>query len=130
MSAQLTLKNLYQQWLQWTEQEGDAIRAAAWPRVSECQDSKLRLQDLIRQAKAKLPNEILPLDARWKDLESELNQILDQLIGLEKRNSAWLVEQRHQAEIQGRELGRSQLHLRQLHRAYVQPATAAWHSYS
>lgn len=130
MSAHYALRDLYHQWRQLTEQEGNAIRSASWARVAECQNHKLQLQERILIATRQLRAETPIIDPRWKDLEMEFNQILDHLISLEKRNSQWLAEQQRQAEIQGGELGRSQLHLRQLHRAYVRSSSVAWQSYS
>jgi len=107
-----------------------AIRAAAWSQVAELQSQKTTLQDHFLTATRKFREEASAANPGWKEGETEFRGMLDELINLEKRNNDWLQEQRRNAEVRGGELNRSSLNLRQIHRAYGQPATVAWHSYS
>ena len=49
MNAHADLMIAYGEWRQWTEAEGEALRAAHWARVTECQTAKRELQPRIVQ---------------------------------------------------------------------------------
>jgi hypothetical protein len=130
MTARSALIKMYQEWQDWTEAEGEAIRAEEWAKVQDCQHAKSELQPLIMKATSGLKEEYSSLPNRLREVEDELRVLIGQLIQLEQRNSEWLTSQRKAAEIRNAELNRSVRHLRQIHQAYATADRAFWHSYS
>lgn len=119
------LAALYQQWRRLTESEGQAIRAAIWPQVDQCQAAKLALQPRISEVSSVLDPAVH---------EQRFRPVVEELMQLERRNRELLQAQRQIAQMQKDELDHAGRNLRQLHRSYV-PADAPhrgahWQSWS
>lgn len=115
------LSALYQQWRCLTEDEGEAIEAGAWVSVEQFQAAKARLQPRIVELSQRL-------DAGTH--ERQFRALIEELMQLERSNSALLQRRRQAADEQMRELDKASRHLRQLHKSYVPPARPHWQSYS
>jgi len=115
------LSALYQQWRSLSEDEGEAIEAGAWANVDQFQTAKARLQPRIVEISQRLD-----VDTH----ERRFRKVVEELMQLERRNSALLQHRRHAADEQMRELDKASRHLRQLHKSYVPPACTHWQSYS
>lgn len=115
------LSALYQQWRSLTEDEGEAIEAGDWTSVEQFQATKARLQPRIIEVSQRL-------DVATH--ERQFRAIVEELMQLERRNSASLQGRRQAANEQMRELDKASRHLRQLHKSYVPPARTHWQSYS
>ena len=121
MSLAGELSALYQLWRTLTEDEGEAIASEAWNDVEQCQNAKSRIQPRIVEVSRRLT-----ADAHDRQFRPVVNALME----LERRNSALLRDKRQSADRQKESLDRSSRHLRQLHKSYVPPAKAHWHSYS
>lgn len=121
MSSADELSALYEQWRGLTQDEGEAIEAGAWANVEQFQAAKARLQPRITEVSQRL-------DAAAH--ERQFRAVVDELMQLERRNSALLQRQRKAAEQQKQELDRASRTLRQIHKSYIPPARTHWHSYS
>ena len=127
MDARAELSALYSRWRALTEQEGYAIRAAAWTEVAELQESKQQLQAGIHAAVERLNR----AHAGPGDAEREFQPVVSELIQLEQRNAEWLAARRRDAESEKQRLDQSTRNLRQLHQSYgVGVNTGHWQSYS
>ena len=115
------LSALYQQWRSLTEDEGEAIAAGAWNKLEQFQAAKARLQPRIVELSQRLD---VPTHER------QFRALVEELMQLERCNSASLQRRRQAAEEQMRELDKTSRHLRQLHKSYVPPAHTHWQSYS
>lgn len=115
------LAALYQQWRGLSEDEGEAIEAGAWSNVDQFQAAKARLQPRITEVSQRV--DVGTHERRFR-------KVVDDLMHLERRNSALLQRRRQAAEAQRQELDRASRHLRQLHKSYVPPARTHWQSYS
>ena len=129
MSAQNDLLELYQEWRAWTEAEGEAIRAAAWPQVAKCQGAKKDLQRRILTTTEQAQVEAQVSDGERRGIDPQVRRIVDELILLELRNSELVDEQRHRAEERLRDLDQRERNLRQLQRAYAPSRAGLWQSY-
>ena len=121
MTSADELSALCQQWRSLTEDEGEAIEAGAWANVDQFQTAKARLQPRIVEVSQRL-------DAATH--ARHFREVVEELMQLERRNSALLHSRRQAAETQKQELDRTSRHLRQLHKSYVPPARTHWQSYS
>ena len=121
MTPAAELSALYQQWRSLSEDEGEAIEAGAWASVDQFQTAKARLQPRIVEVSQRL-------DAATH--ERQFRKEVEELMQLERRNSALLQRRRQTADEQMRELDKAGRHLRQLHKSYVPPARTHWQSYS
>jgi hypothetical protein len=121
MSPAEELSALYDQWRRLTETEGQAIEAADWNQVAQCQSGKSRLQPRIVEVGQRLEVAVHELHFR---------PIVERLIEMERANRTRLQAQRETAEGQKRHLDRSSRCLRQLHESYVPPIRPHWESYS
>lgn len=111
----------YQQWRNLSENEGGAIEAGAWTSVEQFQTAKARLQPRIVELSERL-------DAATH--ERRFRKVVEELVQLERHNSALLQRQRQDAQGKQQDLDRASRHLRQLHKSYVPPAHTHWQSYS
>ena len=130
MTTQQHVLKLYDQWGTLTLLEGEAIRAADWTRVAQCQADKWALRTHL-QAQA------LQLDAEFKAglanpdaIHKQIHHRVDILIGWEMENERALADQRRQAEEEQLELQRSTRTLRRIQHAYAPAFEPAWDSYS
>jgi hypothetical protein len=130
MNASSQLRSLYEQWRLLTEQEGQAIRAADWNRVGECQSEKKHLQSRIQKADHDLDQEVRTRGATRKALENEFRGVIEDLIARERDNERELTAQRRGAEERRQELHQASRRLRQVHQAYAPGRPPLWHSYS
>ena len=121
MSPTTELSALYDQWRSLTEDEGRAIAAAAWAQVEQYQAAKARLQPRIAEVSQRLG--VMTPDAKFLPVVEELMQ-------LERRNSALLASLRRAAEQEKLELDRTSRNLRQIHKSYIPPVRMNWQSYS
>ncbi len=126
-NADARLTDAYREWRQWTETEGEAIRAGDWARVAACQDAKRRLQPRILALRA-------AAQRGWADAGAAqaraLQSVVGELIALEEQNRDWLAA-RHRAFLDRRaELDRSRSNLRRLRHSYAPARGAAWSSLS
>ncbi len=129
MSAHDDLLGVYEQWRTWSEAEGEAIQAGAWPQVARCQDAKLKLQSRILTATEAWQSEN-PNRGQEGTVDPQVRRVVSELILLEVRNSEWVAEQRRQAHRDRDQLGQSRRNLRQIQRAYAASPRALWQSYS
>lgn len=121
MSPGDELSALYQHWRSLSRDEGAAIEAGAWTTVEQFQTAKARLQPRVVELSQRL-------DAATH--ERRFRKEVEELMQLERHNSALLQGQRRDAEAQQQDLDRASRHLRQLHKSYVPPARTHWQSYS
>jgi hypothetical protein len=121
MSPADELCALYQHWRSLSKDEGAAIEAGAWTSVEQFQAAKARLQPRIVELSQRL--DLVTRERRFcKEIE--------ELMRLERQNSALLQGRHRDAEAQQQDLDRVGRHLRQLHKSYVPPARTHWQSYS
>ena len=130
MQARTKLFTAYDEWRRWTELEGQAIEAANWPRVRECQDAKHRLQPLIICGNDHARRECDRLGLSRGDMERDVRKVIGELIALETRNGEALASQRRQAEAEQTELDRAHTNLRRVHHSYGGRREAGWSSFS
>ena len=102
-----------------SESEGEAIRSLAWQRVTQCQQVKAGLRDQILQAIESAGSE----QGSPEDIRRRFRPVLEHLINLEARNSAWLAAERAKLEQEREENTRSQRQLRQMQGSYGQHST-------
>jgi len=121
MTSADELSAVYEQWQSLTEDEGEAIETGDWPSVEQYQNAKARLQPRIVELSQRLGT---------ATHERKFRGIIEELMQLERRNSAALKRRRQAAEEQKREMDRASRHLRQLHKSYIPPARTHWQSYS
>jgi hypothetical protein len=130
MSACATLLELYQEWRQWTESEGESILANDWRKVARCQAAKSELQPRILQqtdaAQAECARDGIDRRAFDKQVRSRVNE----LIYLETRNGEFLAEQKTLARAEYVALERAGRDLGRIQKRYAAPARAVWESYS
>jgi hypothetical protein len=129
MSAHDDLLDLYEQWRTWSETEGEAIKAGAWPQVAQCQDAKLKLQSRILTATEVWQSED-PKRRQEGTVDPQVRRVVGELILLEVRNSEWVSEQRRQANRERDQLHQSRRNLRHIQKAYAASPGARWQSYS
>jgi hypothetical protein len=129
MSIQCDLVVLYEEWRVLSEEEGHAIKFAAWSQVDQCQDAKRELQDKIIQA-ADMQKYARCRSLDQEQIPREAREQLAHLITLELRNQELLNTQLRKAQKQKAILDKSQQNLRQVHRAYVSERNPVWNSYS
>lgn len=92
--------------------------------MQQLQASKRQLQELITATIRELP------PAERDQIHAELRPLVEELIGLEGRNSERLNIQRRQLETKRQQTETVALNLRQLREAYILPPAPVWHSYS
>ena len=122
MGAATDLLDTYQEWRQWTQAEGEAIRIGNWNRVQECQGSKVRLQPRIIRLAGPAQKEWGQLGLDVAEKEQEVRAAVDECIRLETLNGALLAKQA--------ELDQTSRNLKLIHRSYVPAQSAAWTSFS
>lgn len=126
MNADEPLMVAYREWRQWTEAEGEAIRAGDWPRVSGCQEAKRRLQPRIVQLRHADGREGARSEDAGVARERVIHAVVAGLIALEKQNSNQLALRREALLGRRAELERSHANLRRLRHSYVPSRGAAW----
>jgi hypothetical protein len=114
------LSALYEQWRRLTQSEGQAIETGAWTQLEQYQAAKTRLQPRMAEVSQRLSAAHAP----------SFRAVVEELMELERRNSALLQRQRHAAEQHQQELDRTSRNLRQIHKSYLPPTRAHWQSYS
>ena len=130
MSAKDRLFAAYDQWREWSEKEGQAIRISNWPTVRDCQRAKMELQPQILRFTENSRTEHQQTGADWMGTETELRKHVAELIALEMRNNDLLHEVRQTAEAELAECSKNRRNLKQVHRSYAPAGTSAWASYS
>lgn len=121
MSPADELSALYQHWRSLSKDEGAAMEGGAWTSVEQFQTAKARLQPRIVELSQQL-------DAATH--ERRFRKVIEELMHLERHNSALLQGRRRNAEAQQQDLDRTSRQLRQLHKSYVPPPRTHWQSYS
>lgn len=130
MTPQQQILKLYEQWGTLTLLEGEAIRAADWTRVAQCQADKWSLRTQIQEQAIQLESEIKAGLADPDGLHKQIHHRVDILIEWEMENERALTEQRRHAEVEQWELQRSTRTLRRIQHAYAPAFEPAWDSYS
>jgi hypothetical protein len=130
MNARTELFATYAEWRRWTDLEGQAIQAANWGRVQECQCAKQRLQPRIIRGTERARQECARLGLPCADLEREVRGVVGELIQLETHNGQVVALQRQTAEAERAELDRSSHNLRRVHQSYGGPRAPGWTSFS
>lgn len=130
MTTQQQILKLYDQWGTQTLLEGEAIRAADWTRVAQCQADKWALRTQIQEQAIRLESEIKAGLADRDGLHKQIHHRVDILIEWEMENERALNEQRRRAEEEQLELQRSTRTLRRVQHAYATAFKPAWDSYS
>ena len=130
MGAATDLLDTYQEWRQWTQAEGEAIRIGNWNRVQECQGSKVRLQPRIIRLAGPAQKEWGQLGLDVAEKEQEVRAAVDECIRLETLNGDLLAKQREAAVAKQTELDQTSRNLKLIHRSYVPAQSAAWTSFS
>ena len=130
MTTQQQILKLYDQWGTLTLLEGEAIRAADWTRVAQCQADKWSLRTQIQEQAIQLESEIKAGLADPDALHKQIHHRVDILIEWEMENERALTEQRRHAEVEQWELQRSTRTLRRIQHAYAPAFEPAWDSYS
>jgi hypothetical protein len=130
MRAKRNLVAAYSTWEDLTRSEGAAIQNEDWPRVSECQQSKHRLQKQIVYLTASAQAECLATGTDPKGLDHDMRPIINTLIALETRNGELLANRRRAAEARRLHLDQAAHNLRRVHKSYAAPTAAVWNSYS
>jgi len=115
---------LYEEWRIATAAETDAINAEAWVRVSQCQETKQRLQVRILETTDRGQRQRTPAD------ELKLRRIVDHLAALEMQNKMSLARKQERVRQQQTDLETAERTLNRLHRAYAPGERTGWHSYS
>jgi hypothetical protein len=129
MRATAQLWELYQQWKQLTEAEGNAILNSNWREVHRCQAAKQQLQpEIIRVTESAKAEYFNNSDQREFDLR--IRECVNELIVLETRNSAVLEQRLEALEKERGELEQTAGRLRQVHKSYVPAKGPVWDQYS
>ncbi len=129
MSAYRDLQSDYQEWRQWAEAEGEAIRRGDWIHVVQCQDALQHLQPRILQhttaAQQECASELVSAER-----EEQVRALVLPLIELEHRNCNLLAEHMRSAQLVLGEFALASQNLRRLQRSYAPAQPAAWTSFS
>lgn len=131
MTPRYELQDLYLQWRRWTLLEAEAIGAADWMRVEECQAAKRDLQPRITRATERVRHD--SHSARGSDpQEGRVRVLVNELIDLERRNRDLLARLCDRAVAELNRLGEAGRNLRRVHRSYVpdRGRVAHWQSFS
>lgn len=125
MSQGGTLDDAYSEWRRLAEAEGKAIRLGDWRFVADCHQAVSRLRPVIdrltQQTRQGLSDANRMVFPRGTVLE---------LIELQRRNLASLLQRRQKLSAQMEELSRAGRNLRDIQRSYSPPPPPAWNSYS
>ena len=70
------------------------------------------------------------LGLKYAALESEVRDVVGELIKMETRNGEVLAGKRKAAEVERAQLDRSRSNLKRVHQSYGSPRAAAWSSFS
>jgi hypothetical protein len=125
MSADGTLEDAYSEWRRLAEAEGKAIRIGDWRFVSECQQALTRLTPVIDRLTAQTRRSLShPGRAAFP------RATVLELIELQRRNLASLLQRRQRLSAQMEESSRAGRNLRDIQRSYSPPPPPAWNSYS
>jgi hypothetical protein len=130
MQARDELFAAYAEWRRWTQIEGQAIEAANWPRMRECQEAKQRLQPRIICGNDQARRECDRLGLNRGEMERDMRKVIDELIALETRNGQTLAHKRRQTDAEQLDLDRAQRNLRRIHHSYGGCRAPAWSSFS
>ncbi len=126
MNAATELLDLYGRWLELTESEARAIRAASWSAVTELQAQKAGLQKLVEACSRR----VSPLADSGRACAAELQRVIRDLVRREEENSAFLAQQLEAHRSERAVLEQSGLNLRRLRCSYGQGQNSTWQSYS
>ncbi len=129
-SADAALMAAYHEWRQWTEAEGEAIRASNWARVAECQGAKQQLQPRLVQLGGAARFEWSLQGAVGRRQEQAMREMVGVLIRLETQNGEQLARKRETVMARQAELVQSRSNLRRVRRSYAPTRGAAWSSFS
>jgi hypothetical protein len=123
------LQNAFQEWHRLARAEGEAIRAANWPLVADCQNALQQLQPRIVRCV-----EAIRLASARPGVDTQSNEsirsLLAGLIEIENQNSALLHSMRESLQTQLQQVEHSGHTLRQIQRLYAPPRPPAWSSFS
>lgn len=122
MEASVQLLELYDQWKQLTEREGAGILASDWTEVHRCQKSKQELQPEI----IKVSTQVKKASQQSEELEPRLCERINELIRLERSNSANLETRLESTRQEKESLDRTSQRLRQIHKSYIPSQAAVW----
>ena len=130
MSRFKNLLGLYERWRRLTELEGEGICLGDWSKVAGCQKTKEAVQEQILDAAHAWRTQAGPENANRNEVEHALNNLIDHLLALERRNGEWLQTRREATQLQKAELEKASRNLHQVQKAYVSGQQPLWHSYS
>ncbi|HZM03029.1 MAG TPA: hypothetical protein VFC44_08385 [Candidatus Saccharimonadales bacterium] len=130
MNARQDIARLLEQWLQLTQEEGAAIKAALWPAVKRIQAQKAALQTPLTEAAQRWAEEDSSnggLNAALQPFRAEVGRILSLLT----RNGEALAAQLRRAQAEQELLDQATRNLSKIEGSYVRHLSpTAWHSYS
>jgi len=130
MTADATLFEAYKDWQKLAEQEGEAIRARDWPRVSDCQNRLAALQSRIIRLTSLARQEWQQMHLDRAAKEGELRKTISGLIELEKQNSESLAAVKGAAREKLDELDVARQNLKRVQRSYSAAYLAVRHPFS
>ena len=126
MNVNAELLELYQEWKQLTEKEGDAITASDWVQVRSCQKAKQQLQPRIIHATDGVKN----APGLRSEFEAQIRECVNELIQLETRNSEALGKRLEAAEKERSGLDQTSQRLKRVQKSYSGTRESAWDQYS
>lgn len=130
MTADATLFEAYKDWQKLAEEEGEAIRARDWPRVSDCQKRLSALQSRIIRLTSLAHQEWQQMGLERAAKDRELQKVVLGLIELEKQNSESLAAVKGAAREKLDELDFARQNLKRVQRSYSPAYPAVWNSFS
>lgn len=130
MIAKQNLFDAYNSWEELTQAESAAIQSGDWPRVTECQQTKLVLQKRIINLTESAQAECIESGKDGKSFDRDLRPIINNLIAMETRNSELIAVRRQMADVEKLNLDQTSQNLRRLQKSYSPPTAAVWNSYS
>jgi hypothetical protein len=130
ITADTALLEAYAEWRRLSEQEGEAIRARDWSRVTECQNLLSALQPRIIRLTDQARQEWQRAGLDRAEKEGQLRRIISGLIELEAENSALLTAGKEAARKQIDQLDGARQNLKRVQRSYSPQRPAIWNSFS
>jgi len=130
MNAERQLTEAYKEWRHLAEVEGEAIVARNWLLVAASQKALQHLQERISRLSPIARQEWSNAAGDRTVRQQALDAMIQELIGLERRNQTLLNALCEAARVKLGQLGQAGRSLQQIRRSYGSSQAAAWVSFS
>jgi hypothetical protein len=123
------LWDLYDDWKELTEREGNAIRSTDWVEVRRCQRAKEQLRPKIVTVTERLKTQASS-DLERTELNGRIRACVNELIELERKNSSTLEQRMAEIQQERAALDETSSRLRKVHQTYAPAQPPIWNQYS